>query len=82
MKDKKNNSEIIGTCGICHLGIKHVEDYVKIADYIKGQLNSEGFYHRMCFRNKLNGTPELKSLQEMAKNIMTRASSVMASRGI
>ena len=78
----KGKSELVGTCGICHLGIKHVDDYVKITDFIKGQINSEGFYHRQCFRTKLNGTPELKALQEMAKNIMSRANTAMSRAGI
>lgn len=62
----------IGTCGICHLTIRGVDDYVMVDEYIKGIFKSKGFYHRNCFRDRLMGKAELAKLQAKANWILDK----------
>jgi hypothetical protein len=78
---KEKVKENLGVCGICHLAVRHVDDYVKIEDYIKGKLQITGFYHRVCFRNKIHSSPEMKQFQDMAKNLMDRTNRLLSGAG-
>jgi hypothetical protein len=78
----KKDKPSAGNCGICHLAVRYVDDYVKIEDYIKGKKHSEGVYHRQCFRERISGTPEIKNLQSMARSLMERTGKAMSNMGI
>lgn len=72
------NSEFIGTCGICHLSIKYIDDYAIVEEYIKGQLKSKGYYHRKCFSDRLSGRAELYKLQKKADWILGKVAEKVA----
>ena len=68
-----DNKLNLGLCKICHTNIAANQDYVKLEEYIKGKKNSEAYYHRECFRDRMTGSKELIKLQNMAKNILEKA---------
>jgi hypothetical protein len=74
------DKDVIGQCGICHLSILYVDDYVVVKDFIKGQEKGEFKYHRQCFRDKLNVNP--KKLETYALNLLQRADKNMTGLGI
>lgn len=62
------------TCLICSKDIvSDEEDYVKIADYRKGEISSEGFYHGACYRSLLEG----KELKEMAVELTKKTEKLL-----
>lgn len=77
MEASKNIKDFIGNCGICHLSILYTEDYVHLIEYKKGLKTNEWFYHRECFRKKLNGEADLKKLQGMAKSFLEKANTLV-----
>lgn len=72
------NEEFIGSCGICKLGVKFVDDYAVVQEYIKGQLKSTGYYHRKCFSDRLKGNIELQRLQKKADWILSKVAEKVA----
>lgn len=70
----KKNKDNLGECSICHLSVLHVDDYVMVQDYLKGQKKAEFYYHRKCFRDRLNGA---KNIQDYALNLLRRMDNKM-----
>lgn len=64
--------ENLSNCGMCHLVIRHVDDYVKVEDYIKGQLKLTSYHHRICFRDRLSSVNESINFQKKAKEIIIK----------
>ena len=80
VKIKKNSD--LGNCSICHLAVRHVDDYVKVEDYIKGRIKSTSFFHRTCFRNKINSIYEANGLQDVVRDLAKRTNETLKRMGI
>lgn len=60
--------EILDTCGICHLGVKHIDDYVQIAEYHKGRPSNTRYYHKNCFKERFLLVGNLDKLLKKINN--------------
>lgn len=74
----KKKKETIGECGLCHLGVLYIDDYIIIDEFSKGNQINKWYYHRNCFRERLNGTREMRDLQKMARGILTKANDLVS----
>lgn len=58
-------------CMICQKEINLDSDnYVRITDYFHGEHHSEGFYHSICYQERLKGG---NAMQKVALSLATRA---------
>lgn len=64
------------TCMICKTTIMiGKEEFVEVKHYSdKEEILSKGYYHIKCYRERLNGTQEIKKLQKAALSFIKGAS--------
>jgi len=64
------------TCMICKTTIFiGNEEFVKVKHYSeKEEVLSKGYYHIKCYKDRLNGTQQIKKLQEATLNLIKGAS--------
>jgi len=67
----------IRICGICNQEIKPKDDYVRLTDYRLGKFNCEGFYHTICYREKVSGGKEKQALKKVTFGLLARANKLM-----
>lgn len=72
-----SKGSIIGTCAVCHLGVRYVDDYIKMEDYIKGQLRTTAYFHRQCFKDKLNPYKDIEVLKNTIQNLALKTSDLL-----
>jgi hypothetical protein len=65
---------ILENCKICHLGIRHIDDYAKVQDFIKGNLYRTIYFHRECYRNTFNPLNQVQQLAKQAQKIISEVS--------
>jgi hypothetical protein len=71
MKNQKHKDKI---CGICKLGIDESKEFAKLTHYVnKDKILTEGYYHIICFQNKMGSSENLNKLQAMASQLLLRA---------
>lgn len=58
MKSKKEEK----ICKICQLEILEKDNYLELKDYIRGKFKGSSYYHQACFKEKLSGKAEIKSM--------------------
>lgn len=71
MKEIKDKKDIM-VCLACHMAIKYTDDYAALIEYRKGLEFKRGYYHVQCFRERINGSKEMKEIQGMARNILSQ----------
>lgn len=76
MKKKASEETKELSCNICALPIDINKEFCEFTHYKKiGNIKSEAFYHVSCFRDRLNGSVELRKLQKKADWILNKAAS-------
>lgn len=65
---------MIKKCKICQCAIDtHLDDYCKLEDYSGKRKNSDGFYHKKCFFERIKAKFEQKGMMEKAFKILNFA---------
>ena len=70
-------------CKICQGEIDtNKSDYAKLEDYSGKKLNSLGFYHKICFLDRMKSKAEQKGLMDKAASMLFRADKRMQEAGM
>ena len=68
----------LGDCVICHTIVRHVDDYIKDEEYIKGMLKLTRFYHRNCYKERVSPTKQINDLKLLADNITNKMAQLLS----
>jgi len=72
---KSNGTKQDKICLICRNKISSKADYCHLIDYKKGVFHSEGFYHTICYVNRISGKDNPDRV--MARGLMMQAAQVL-----
>ena len=76
----EQDTDKIKICKLCNKEINlDSDDYVRVTDYKKGQELMEGFYHKVCYLDRINKglIARNKGMMEMAARLAGRANRLL-----
>lgn len=73
----------IKVCSICKKEIKRNDNYCHLIDYKTGKFFAEGYYHTLCYTDKIQGVnPEQLAMKKSALLTLDRLNKILDGMGV